>query len=122
MPHLILEYTKNLNLLDEQEVLLRLNKALFGSGQFDEIDIKARAVALDDFVIGVTPAGRAFVHAKLSLSSGRSPEVKRDLSSALLQELRSIFSGSSNHHIQLCAEIIDIDRDSYAKDMIAPSA
>jgi 5-carboxymethyl-2-hydroxymuconate isomerase len=122
MPHLILEYTKNLNALDEQGVLLRLNKALFESGQFDEIDIKSRAVALDDFVIGITPGGRAFAHAKLALSSGRSPAVKRDLSNALLQELRSIFSGPSKHHIQLCAEIIDIDRDSYAKDIILPSS
>ena len=122
MPHLILEYTKNLNFPDEQEVLLRLNKALFGSGQFDEIDIKARAVALDGFVIGVTPGGRAFVHAKLALSRGRSSEVKRDLSSVLLQKLSSIFSGHSNNHIHLYAKIIDIDRDSYAKDMIAPSS
>ncbi|WP_112661880.1 5-carboxymethyl-2-hydroxymuconate Delta-isomerase [Microvirga flavescens] len=121
MPHLKLEYTKNLRGFDEEAALLQLNKALAGSGHFDEIDIKSRAVALDHFVIGTAPNKRAFVHAKLSLMSGRTPDIKKSLSMMLLEELKSIYPSSPDTHIQLCVEILEINREIYAKAVVQPT-
>lgn len=116
MPHLTLEYTKNLSGFDARDALLRLNKALSSSGHFDEFDIKSRAIPLDCFVIGTSPENRAFVHAKLSLLSGRSTEIKSMLSQIILQEMRNTLAQQSGVHVQICAEIMDIERDTYAKD------
>ena len=115
MPHLTLEYTHNLDTLDTAGLLHALNVALVESGQFDEVDVKSRAVRLDCFAIGTSNEARAFVHARLALLSGRTPAVKADLSQRLLQVLQARCRPVAGLQIQLCAEILDIDRASYAK-------
>ncbi|MFK8330165.1 5-carboxymethyl-2-hydroxymuconate Delta-isomerase [Pseudomonas sp. BJa5] len=116
MPHLHVEYSDNLTGLDVDRLLLRLNHALVGSGQFaDELDIKSRAVAQGAFRVGVAPAERAFAHIKLAILSGRSAEVKRQLSASLLEVLKETIAATPGLDIQLCVEVLDIDRDSYSK-------
>ena len=72
MPHLTLEYSKNLDTFSASAALLDINRALLASGQFEEADIKSRAIALDCCQIGVQDLPRAFIHAKLAILSGRS--------------------------------------------------
>ncbi|WP_422416953.1 5-carboxymethyl-2-hydroxymuconate Delta-isomerase [Pseudomonas sp. GZD-222] len=116
MPHLHVEYSDNLGELDVDRLLLRLNHALVGSGQFaDELDIKSRAVALASYRVGTALSERAFAHIKLAILSGRSPEVKRQLSASLLEVLKEAIPSVAGLDIQLCVEVLDIDRDSYSK-------
>jgi len=116
MPHLHVEYSDNLRDLDVDRLLLRLNHTLVGSGQFaDELDIKSRAVAMASYRVGTALSERAFAHIKLSILSGRSPEVKRQLSTALLEVLKEAVPAVAGVDIQLCVEVLDIDRDSYSK-------
>ncbi|MCY1395130.1 5-carboxymethyl-2-hydroxymuconate Delta-isomerase [compost metagenome] len=116
MPHLHLEYTNNLPELDADKVLLRLNHTLAASGQFtSEVDIKSRAVQVGVFRIGTALAERAFVHVKLAILSGRSPEVKKQVSDSLLAALNEAVPWPQGLDVQLCVEILDIDRDSYSK-------
>ncbi|HZH43998.1 MAG TPA: 5-carboxymethyl-2-hydroxymuconate Delta-isomerase [Lysobacter sp.] len=118
MPHLTVEYTVNLPDLDAAALLDALNAALAGSGEFDEADIKSRAQRLDVFRIGTTPAARGFVHARLALLAGRSAETKRALSAAMLAVLQAEVAAPAGVDVQLCAEVVDIDRDSYAKALV----
>lgn len=119
MPHLHMEYTPNLPELDADKALLRLNLALVASGQFAaEFDIKSRAVQVGAFRVGTGLGERAFVHVKLALLSGRSAETKRQLSQSLLAVLQDLCEWPANVEVQLCAEILDIDRESYAKTAI----
>ena len=116
MPHLHVEYSDNLKDLNADRLLLRLNHALVGSGQFaDELDIKSRAVALATYRVGVALNERAFAHVKLAILSGRSPEVKQQLSASLLELLKEAIPSAPGVDIQLCVEVLDIDRDSYTK-------
>ncbi|MBF8781206.1 5-carboxymethyl-2-hydroxymuconate Delta-isomerase [Pseudomonas fulva] len=116
MPHLNLEYSDNLAELKVELVLLRLNQALVASGQFaDELDIKSRAQGFGHFRVGISPLSRGFVHVRLAMLAGRSAEVKRQLSAALLEVLRETVVARPGMDIQLCAEILDIERESYAK-------
>lgn len=116
MPHLHLEYSANLRTLDADKTLLRLNNALVASGQFsDELDIKSRAVAHQTWRVGIALAERAFVHVKLSLLSGRSAQIKQQLSASLLEALKDVVTAQAGLDIQLCVEILDIDRESYSK-------
>lgn len=116
MPHLTIEYTDNLPQFDADQALLALNQALVASGQFEEeVDIKSRAVRLHAFLVGTAPIGRAFVHAKLAILSGRSIETKQALSKDLLGALHTVCVWPPGLYVQLCVEVQEIERASYAK-------
>lgn len=115
MPHLTLEYTDNLPQFNASNALLALNKALLASGQFEETDIKSRAVRLDTFLVGTTPTGHGFAHVKLAMLSGRSTQVKSELSASLLNVLKQVCELPASPQVQLCIEIQDIERETYAK-------
>ncbi|MEB6590936.1 MULTISPECIES: 5-carboxymethyl-2-hydroxymuconate Delta-isomerase [Pseudomonas] len=116
MPHLNLEYSDNLRELNVDTLLLRLNHALVSSGQFaDEADIKSRAQAFSQFRVGTSSSERAFAHVRLAILSGRSSEVKTQLSDSLLNVLRDAIPEQAGLDIQLCVEVLDIDREPYAK-------
>ena len=120
MPHLTLEYTDNLPQFNADNALLALNKALVASGQFEENDIKSRAVRLGTFLVGTSPQGRGFAHVKLAILSGRSTETTRALSESLLQILKQICKLHANSHVQLCVEVQDIERELYTRASIGP--
>lgn len=115
MPHLTLEYSANVTGFDAAGTLLALNTALVASRHFDALDIKSRARALDTFLVGTEPAGHGFVHVTLALLSGRDAATKRALSDALLSALKRCCADERRLRLQLCAEIVEIDRASYAK-------
>ncbi|MBN6773315.1 5-carboxymethyl-2-hydroxymuconate Delta-isomerase [Pseudomonas granadensis] len=118
MPHLHMEYTANLP-LNADVALIRLNNTLVGSGQFSaEFDIKGRAVKVETFKVGTALAERGFVHIKLALLSGRSPEIKKQLSQSLLAALQDICEWPAGVEVQLCVELLDIDRESYSKAVV----
>lgn len=118
MPHLHMEYTANLPQLDADKALLRLNQSLVASGQFSEFDIKSRAVKVESFRVGTGSGERAFVHVKLALLSGRTAEIKQQLSENLLAVLQDLAEWPTAVAVQLCVEILDIDRESYTKAAI----
>ncbi|WPN45917.1 MULTISPECIES: 5-carboxymethyl-2-hydroxymuconate Delta-isomerase [unclassified Pseudomonas] len=119
MPHLHMEYTANLPELNADVALMRLNNTLVGSGQFGaEIDIKSRAVKVETFKVGTALTERAFVHVKLALLSGRSAQIKQQLSQSLLAVVQELCEWPAGVEVQLCVEILDIDRESYSKTAI----
>jgi 5-carboxymethyl-2-hydroxymuconate isomerase len=119
MPHLHMEYTANLPGLNADVALIRLNNALVGSGQFaSEFDIKSRAMKVDTFKVGTAMGERGFVHVKLALLSGRSPQIKLQLSESLLAVVQDLCEWPAGVEVQVCVEILDIDRESYTKTAI----
>lgn len=119
MPHLHMEYTANLRGLNADVALIRLNNTLVGSGQFAaEFDIKSRAIKVETFKVGTAMGERGFVHVKLALLSGRSPQIKKQLSESLLAVVQDLCDWPAEVEVQLCVEILDIDRESYAKTAV----
>ncbi len=114
MPHLTIEYSSNLP-LQARDLLLQINTTLAETGHFKEIDIKSRAIRFDDVVIGTAPAARAFLHAKLAILKGRSAEVKRELSERVLAVIQAAQTWPQGLDVQLCVEVLEIDKDTYAK-------
>lgn len=120
MPHLHLEYTRNVPLPEVDTLLLRLNHALMATGQIAiEGDIKSRAVEVQTFRVGTAPGERGFIYAKLALLAGRSPEVKKQLSDALLEVLKQASAWPKGLDIQFGVEIVDMQRESYGKERIS---
>ena len=119
MPHLHLEYTANLTQLDTDMALLRLNHALVASGQFGaEFDIKSRSFKVESFRVGTGMNARGFVAVRLALLSGRSAQVKKQLSDSLLAALQDLGDWPADLQVQLSVQVVDMDRDSYGKVVI----
>ncbi|MNL88690.1 hypothetical protein D3C87_2185580 [compost metagenome] len=59
------------------------------------------------------------MHVKLALLSGRSAQIKKQLSESLLAVVQDLCEWPSGVEVQLCVEILDIDRDSYSKTAIS---
>ena len=117
MPHLVIEYTSNLENFPEAHLLDALNAAVIASGQVqNEQDLKSRTVRTEQFVIGADPTAlRGFVHAELRLLAGRTPEMKRDLSARIGAVLREFTPHPEGMLVQLSVDIVDMDRGSYYK-------
>lgn len=115
MPHLVLEYTGNLA-LDVQPTLLKLNQALVASGHFEENAIKARAVRLDNYLVG-TAAGakRAFIALRLAILTGRTLEEKKSVSDLLGAAIQKDQSWPKDLQVQITVEVVDMQRETYFK-------
>ena len=118
MPHLTIEYTDNLPQFNAGGTLVALNKTLVASGQFEEIDIKSRAIRISTFIVGTSPDDRAFVHVKLAILSGRSVQMKQELSESLLLALKEMYAWPIKPHVQLCVEVQEIERETYSKSFV----
>jgi threonine dehydratase len=115
MPHLVLEYTGNLA-LDVQPTLLKLNQALVASGHFDENAIKARAVRLDDYLVGTAAdAKRAFVALRLSILTGRTLEEKKQVADLLGAAIQKDQSWPAQTQVQITVDVVDMQRETYFK-------
>ena len=117
MPHLIVEYTDNLESFADAQVLDACNAAIIASGQVQvESDLKSRTIRTSQFVIGNDPtASRGFVHAELRLLAGRTPEAKRDLSDRIAAVLRELTPQPEGMLVQLSVDIVDMDKGAYHK-------
>ncbi len=120
MPHVILEYTRDLSGFAAAEALLEINRSLFDSGEIQsEADLKSRAHVLDTVQVGTASGPRAFVHAQLRLLSGRTPEAKQALSERIAAVLRQRVPRPDGVLVQLSVEVVDMDRGSYVKERLA---
>ena len=118
MPHVILEYSKNLTNLDVKGTLLKLNQALLGTGEFREIDIKSRALPMEQVQVGLSSDAHGFVHLEVKFYRGRSAELKRKIAQACFQVLRSNCKPLPKMTLQIDVEPIEIDQDVFVRETI----
>lgn len=119
MPHLYVEYSANLAGLPEQQMLTELVTSVCGHPSIvDEFDVKGRIAATQQYVIGTGAGPRGFIHADLRLMSGRTPEVKKELSDRIGEVLRRLTPHPEGMLVQVSVEITDMDRGSYHKSKL----
>ncbi|MFT4020496.1 MAG: 5-carboxymethyl-2-hydroxymuconate Delta-isomerase [Acinetobacter sp.] len=119
MPHLVVDYSRNIHNLGQEKLLKHLNQALIVTGLFHPADLKSRINKNDVFVIGDNDYTQAYIHVKLYLLSGRNEEQRQTLTATLLKALQN-FEGYEAYtlNVQLCAELIEIPAENYAKSSI----
>ena len=114
MPHCIIEYTPNTP-IDTRELLQTAHQVMIDSGLFGVADIKTRAVLVNDFVLGASSVNEGdFVHVTVRLLDGRTMAQKQALTSSMVKTLRTRLPEVSC----ITTDIIDMVRDSYAKDVV----
>ncbi|WP_284336840.1 5-carboxymethyl-2-hydroxymuconate Delta-isomerase [Comamonas sp. NoAH] len=116
MPHMYVEYTNNLQGVNEGALMEALNTAVCGHATVsDEADVKTRITRLVDYRIGLNTPGRAFAHVELRLMAGRTPEVKKELSDRIAAVLRAQIPAQQTLEVQLSVDIVDMDKPCYFK-------
>ena len=118
MPHIHVEYSANIQQLDVKPLLLALNQAMLEGGYVAAAnEVKSRALCQQDFVIGLDALDQAYIHIKVSLLTGRSIELQTEISKTLLEVLKG-FVPAQKGSIQLCVEILEMNRETYNKSVI----
>ncbi|MDY6480900.1 5-carboxymethyl-2-hydroxymuconate Delta-isomerase [Acinetobacter faecalis] len=120
MPHIHLEYSDNIENLEVKPLLISLNQALIQGGYAQAgLDIKSRAICQTDYVIGDNEQNQAYMHLKLSLLTGRSAELRKEIAEKLLEVLCEKAPKQSNVTVQFCVEVLEMQRDIYAKKIVS---
>ena len=115
MPHCCIEYTPNVvEQLSVNELLQTAHGVMLSSGLFGAGDVKTRARAVEDYVLGEqAPNQNGFIHIIIYLLSGRTTEQKHALTHSMLTALRSNLPDLAS----ITVDIRDMARDTYAKDI-----
>lgn len=111
MPHLIVEYSTNLEKrISIRDLLKRVHEAALASGVFKIGGIRTRAEPRDLYLVADGDPDNAFIHIEGRIGKGRDAETRRRLAETLLGVLRdqteSVFETTG---LGLTVEIREID-------------
>ncbi len=111
MLHLVMEYSDPVNERVNIDLLLEeLHQHLIKTGEFAPKNIKSRAYACNQWLIGEQNDKNNFIHLTLSLLEGRSMETKHQLSQGLLKVLHL----HANVLSSLTVEVREIEKGCYS--------
>lgn len=118
MPTFRLEYSTNVEERPEaQELFSKLHKRLAELGPFNVGSMKSRIIPHEEFFVSDGTRDQAFVHLELSMLPGRSTELRKQVSLALLEFIKEEFSGTAaNKNCAFSVDIRELDGDTYSKE------
>lgn len=108
MPHIIVEYSKNLDVI-MPELLIALRDAL---GELDGIEpdrLKLRAIGYTHCIVGNKGAGADMLHICLQLLSGRDVPTR----TLYGQALHKVLKAYAPQGCSVTLEVRDMDRETY---------
>lgn len=115
MPHIIVEYTSDLNgTFDVPDFLKSINAIIANHYEGDANRIKSRAIAYDDYSIGVHHDAGSMVNIVLQLIEGKTDENKDAMGQAVFDYANETFK-SDNDKFQVSLEIRELSKKFYYK-------
>ncbi len=111
MPHLMLQYSKNLeDRFDIQKLVEELRLTMIDTGIFPPGGIRVRANAADFVSIADAHPDNGFTDMVLRIGAGRTMDEKKRAGEAILATAQRLFHEQLNApHFALSLEIIEID-------------
>ncbi len=111
MPHVIVEYSANLdNRIGIVDLVRGVHEAVLGTGIFEIGAVRTRADRRDVFRIADGDASHAFIHVDVRIGPGRDAEARKRLAQAIMDVVaaatREIFAQSG---LALSVEVREID-------------
>lgn len=110
MPHIIVEYSQNLQQeVSASGVLAQLHRTVVDSGLFSPDAVKARAAGFDAYVL---PEGASsFMHITVSILAGRTLPQRAELAQSVFDTARGAIPAVD----KLSVDIHEMDAQSYRK-------
>lgn len=118
MPFIQIDYTNNLvdqGAFEPCVLVQEMNRTLLATGQFGDDDIKTLARGSDVYARSSQARNKAFMCVTVSLLSGRTHEVKHEISMAVMEMLRAQVKAIDGLETQVSVNMRDMDRDSFVK-------
>ena len=69
-------------------------------------------------MIGLNDPTQAYIHAKVSLLTGRSLDVQQQISKLLLKTLEQQLQKYAQFNLQICVEILEMQKNTYSKKVV----
>jgi 5-carboxymethyl-2-hydroxymuconate isomerase len=111
MPHLIIEYSANLEqALDIAKLVAALHEAGLETGVFPIGGIRTRAAKRDVYRIADGHADNGFIHVQARIGAGRTAEVRQQAAEHIFTRLKAETSDLfASRPLGLTLEIVEID-------------
>ncbi len=111
MPHLIVEYSANLEKhLDIKEVLRTVHEAAIDTGMFPITGIRTRAERRDAYIIADAHPDNGFVHVQARIGTGRTPEARQKAGEHIFAAMKKATAAhASKKPIGVSFEFCEID-------------
>jgi 5-carboxymethyl-2-hydroxymuconate isomerase len=124
MPHIIVEYSANLEpALDPQALVDALHRTAIDLGIAEAPAVRTRAERRDVFRVGDGNPANGFVHVVARLRIGRPKEKRKALGEALLAVLnRELDAAFKAHPIAVTVEIHEIDHMTFRRNTVRERA
>lgn len=120
MPHIIVEYTANIENEARIPLLLRhINQTLAATGVFPVGGIRSRAIKITDFVIADDKEDDAFVHVTMKIGAGRPDNVKKQVSETVFHTIEDhLATLFQKRYIALSMALYEFQYPTYKKNNI----
>ncbi|KAB2920361.1 MAG: 5-carboxymethyl-2-hydroxymuconate Delta-isomerase [Hyphomicrobiaceae bacterium] len=111
MPHLIIEYSANLDsVLDIARLVSALHEAALETGVFPLGGIRTRAERREVYAIADRHPDNAFIHVQARIGAGRPPDVREKAAAHIFDRLKGETAGVfASRPLGLTFEIVEID-------------
>ncbi len=110
MPHIIVEYSDNIDDANIPALLRSLHGTLAAQPGVSEERIKTRGIKLQDYVVGTKGPGGKMVHVTLLLLEGRDIPLRKQIGGVLHDVLKKQMSADDT---ALTLEVRDMVKDTY---------
>ena len=123
MPHLMIEYSANLDKRTDLDALCRaMRETMMETGIFPEGGIRVRTFAASHWSIADNHPDNAFAHMTLRIGQGRPHEDRRRAGDMIMDRAKAHFADElSGGFFALSLELIEIDGDfSWKENAIHP--
>lgn len=112
MPHIVVEYSKNIgDVIDVSKLVGQLHEELAAQG-IDIARIKTRGMACNCVAVGTHGSHGHMLHATLLLLEGRDAATKKQYGDALYNKMKE-YVGNTVKHCSITLEIRDMNKDTY---------
>ena len=120
MPHIIVEYSSNLdNAMDVQGLLDALHQAMIESGAAPLPGIRTRAARREHYCVADRDPENAFVHIIVRMREGRPKEVYQKVGEMIMAAAeKSLERTLEQHPMQLSLEMHEITQLTFRRDTI----
>ncbi|KUJ69482.1 isomerase [Streptomyces albus subsp. albus] len=119
MPHIVVDYSDTLAAaFDRRAFGLALHPLVAGLLDAPIDTCKTRFRRIEEGFIGDGSPDQAMIHIELAILSGRTPEVRRELSRAVLDLAREHFISPAGATVTLTVDVTHLDIDCYSKQVL----
>jgi 5-carboxymethyl-2-hydroxymuconate isomerase len=112
MPHIVLEYSKNLGeIVEIADMCAAMHNALADAG-IDKSRIKTRAISCNYVFVGDVGSHGHMLHARLMLLEGRDDATKKKYGEAIFNAMKKSVEGRVQH-CAVTLEVRDMKKETY---------